>query len=251
MSITQRRRKLRKEHTIKPEIIKKKFKTGKYETIKEMQKEKLFIICRYERDIFWINHFTNNYLIYNTGKPMFLENEIPFENMSNGSNQKSMFKYFVNNYDDLPNLMVFLQDYPFDHCKYDSLKRLLKNNYFTSLEDYGTVPENDYERRDGNGGFLEANNNWYIKHSYEIHNKTCRYRTFDHFMKMYFSNYRHLDWLRFAPGCQYIVERDQVLHYPRRFWEKLDNEIDTFNSAEAFVIERGLYYILTGVYRVR
>jgi len=212
---------------------------------------KLFIISKFQRDINWIHDFTENYLVYNTGTPIEDSKTLNVTNYSNGSNQKYMFQYFCDNWDNLPNLMVFTQDYPFDHCKRKKFEVLVNNTYFTPLEDYGTKPSNGWEERDRNTGFLERNNSWYIDNNNRIYHISCRYKSFDEFMHRYFKNYSHLDWLRFCPGCQYIVEKNQVLQYPKEFWYKLLNEIDKFGSTEAHIIERALMYILKGTYTLK
>jgi hypothetical protein len=70
-------------------------------------------------------------------------------------------------------------------------------------------------------------------------------------MNKYFEDYQHLDWIRFSPGSQYIVEDEQAKQYPRKFWECLMNELNSKSPTEGHIIERALYYILIGSYKLR
>jgi hypothetical protein len=215
---------------------------------------KQFIIFRYSRDVSWVKEYSDNILIYNTGTPLKYDYTIlNVENFGNCSNQKYMYKYITDCYinNSLPNCMVFLQDHPFDHCKKEILNKLILNDYFTPLEYYGSTPANGWERRTENGGFLEINNNWYISENNKLHKVICKYKSFDEFMNHYFSNYTHLDWLRFAPGCQYVVPKANIQQYPLEFWRQLMNEINVFGATEAEVMTRALLYILRGDYKLR
>jgi hypothetical protein len=217
-------------------------------------KNKLIVVLRYNRDISWIKEYSNNILIYNTGEPLnngYNYTIINMENLGNSTNPKHMLKFFVDNYDNLPICIAFLQDYPFDHCKKEVLDKLILNNCLTALEYYGPIPGNNWEKRAEDGGYIEKNDYAYIRANDHLYHHTCKYSEFDVFMNHYFENYLHLDWLRFAPGCQYIIEKKNVLQYPREFWNNLMNEINVFGSTEAFIIERALYYILKGVYKLR
>ena len=202
---------------------------------------KLFIISRYEENLDWLKSYNFNYLIYNKGKPIEDPNIINIENI--GGNQIDIFRFIYDHYEDLPDVMVFIQAHPFDHCRKELFDLLINNIVFTPLEYYGKFPANSWERRTEEGGYLEINNNWYIKNNNDHYNITCRYSSFDEFMNKYFNNYEHIEWIRFSPGSQYIVERMRVLHYPREFWRKLMDELNSRFSTEGHIIERSLWTI--------
>jgi hypothetical protein len=67
-------------------------------------------------------------------------------------------------------------------------------------------------------------------------------------MNTIFKNYQHIDWIRFAPGSQYLINKDIALRYSKNFWGHLKNELYNNNMTEAHIIERACYYILNGVY---
>ena len=214
-----------------------------------MEKPKAkIIISRYNEPWEWIKDYTDNFLVYNKGVPLEEENVVNTENI--GGNQRDMFKFAFENYEKLPALMAFIQAYPFDHCRKEVFDKLIFSEKFVSLEFYGSTPSNHYESRDETGGFMERNNDWYISAHNKTHNQTCRYVTFNEFMRTYFKDYSPLEWVRFAPGSQYVVEKQQILNYPKEFWESLMNELNAYNTTEAHIVERALYYILRGIYHV-
>jgi hypothetical protein len=202
----------------------------------------LFVISRYNEDFSWIFNYTENYLIYNKGNPIYNNPKvINTENI--GGNQRDIFKFIYENYENLPELMAFLQAYPFDHCQQKIFDTIIWNTYFTSIEYYGSIPNNGGEKRTEDGGYLEINNSWYIRSHNSTFGLTCKYSSFDQFMNKYFKNYEIVDWIRFAPGSQYIVEKKQALYYSKNFWKSLMNELTEKNSTEAHIIERALWTI--------
>lgn len=212
--------------------------------------KKTFLLSRYEEDYNWIKEYTNDYIVYNKGKSIKNDSHI-FNTENIGGNQRDIFHFIWENYEKIPDIMIFIQAFPFDHCKKEVFDKLIENNKFTSLEYYGNLPANDYEARTKDGKFLEYNNNWYINaHNYS-HNQTCKYKSFDEFMNKYFEDYQHLEWIRFSPGSQYIIEDEQAKQYPKNFWKCLMNELNSKSPTEGHIIERALYHIFVGTYKLR
>ncbi len=91
-------------------------------------------------------------------------------------------------------------------------------------------------------GYLEINNNWYIKHF-----KTKFFRSFDKFMINFFENYKHKKYIRFSPGCNYIVPSENIYKYPKDLYYRLRSLVDYAPVVgEAHILERALYYIFNG-----
>jgi len=210
----------------------------------------LFIISRYSEGYSWIEEYSQDYLIYNKGEPV-LDNPKIINTENVGGNQRDVAKFAYENYDNLPNIMIFIQAFPFDHCKKEVFDEIIKQHKFTALEYYGNTPANGWEQRDESGGFCELNNNWYITAHNATYGLTCKYDSFDEFMNKYFDNYNHVDFIRFAPGSQYLVTPKEILQYPRNFWKSLMEELITKNSTEAHIVERSFWYILSGTYNLR
>lgn len=210
--------------------------------------DKLFIVSRYNEDFSWIKEYTNQYIVYNKGVPIEDPHVINTENI--GNNQRDIFKFVYENYTELPDVLVFIQANPFDHCPKEAFEGLIKDDYFTAIESYGP-PVNGWERRDGLGGYMELNNNWYIQAKNQEFNTTCKYNSFNEFMDHYFTNYIHSDWIRFTPGSQYIITKEIVLHYPKSFWKELLDELPRNNMTEGHIIERALWNIFQCIWEAR
>ena len=211
------------------------------------------VISRYSEDFSWAEEYTHMFLILNRGEEIHDYREgWKILNVPNvGGNQKDIFEYIYDNYNSLDKLTAFVQGYPFDHCKKEIFDKLIYNDYFTPLEYYGSNPANAFENRSSDGGFMELNNSWYIPAHNGTYGLTCRYSSFDEFMYKYFKNYQHMDWIRFTPGSQYIVEKNQIIKYPRKFWKYLSNELQGLRPTEGHIIERALYTIFTGNLELR
>jgi hypothetical protein len=213
--------------------------------------KKLFIISRFNEDVSWIKKYTNtDYLICNKGEVIPNEpNQIMLDN--SGGNQKDIFNFIFMNYNNLPDIMIFVQGLPWDHCREEVFKKLITRDCFTQLESYEANPVNEAHKKDFDGLYMENNNNWYLWAKGESSDVPRRYKSFDDFMNKYFKNYVHLDWLRFSPGSMYIVEKKQALSYSRKFWQSMLEELPRNNMAEGHLIERAMFYILCHIYQER
>lgn len=207
------------------------------------------VITRFNEDLSWTEEY--KYLcpivVYNRGEEMD-KPTIPVENL--GGNQRDICKYIVDNYDDLPSVVTFLQGNPFDHCKKEIFDKLIYRETFTSFDYYGNIPNSGWERRTEEGGYIEVNNSWYIQSHNQFKNQTCRYSSFDEFMNTYF-HYEHLEWIRFAPGSQYTVTQSSIYFYPKEMWERLYNELNSFSPTEGHILERAFWHIFNNTYRYK
>ena len=203
---------------------------------------KKIIISRYNENIEWVKSYDFDYIVYNKGEE--LDNSFKSINVPNiGNNQRDIFNFIVDNYDNLPDIMVFIQANPFDHCNKDAFDRLINNTVFTPLETFGHIEQNQAQKLDSDGGYMEMNNSWYISAHNSTHNQTCSFESFEDFMNKTFTNYVRSDWNRFTPGSQYLVTKEIVKHYPKDFWEYLMNILHKNNMTEGHIIERALLMI--------
>jgi hypothetical protein len=202
----------------------------------------LFILSRYKEDYNWIEKYTDNYIVYNKGD-VIEGNEKVINKPNLGGNQRDIFEFVYDNYENLPERMIFIQAFPFDHCNEEKFNKIIFNDKFTSLESYEHLTENNVFRKDFDGGYMEFNNSWYIQAHNQHMNQICKYVSFDDFMNKTFQNYNHVDWIRFTPGSQYVIEKKQILYYPRNFWEFLMNELNSKSPTEGHIIERALLMI--------
>ena len=168
-----------------------------------------------------------------------------------GYNIFDIAHFITNHYDNLPDLTAFAEGWPFDHIKREIFDKLIFNTCFTALEDYLPFEETYAHKNDVDGGYLEINNSWYLQLTESKYNHQW-YNSYDEFMTDMFSDYKHLEWIRFAPGAQYIVPKENILKYSLDFWKKLMGTVGYARlPLEAQLIERTLYYIFNNTYTER
>jgi hypothetical protein len=82
-------------------------------------KSKKIIVARYNEPIEWVNELKCDYFVYNKGPEISPDLIDPsrVENVPNvGLESETYLRYIINNYNNLPDLVGFLQGHPFDHC---------------------------------------------------------------------------------------------------------------------------------------
>jgi len=212
-----------------------------------MSTDKKWIINSFNEDFSWVNDYTTNYIVYD--KTCSLPETDKVKHQCNlGYNIYDYAYYIINNYEKLPDICVFIKANVFKHCKKEIFDTLINNNYFTPLEYYGSVPTNDYENRTTNGGFLEINNSWYIPaHIQTYGQKANRYFTnYNSFLDTMFEKPVHPQWVRFAPGANYIVPKQNITYYSLEFWKRILGYVSYHQvPTEAHIIERALWYIFS------
>jgi hypothetical protein len=216
---------------------------------------KKWIVTSYRHDISWIDSYTDNYLIYDKSNELIETDKIKHQK-NVGRNIYDTFHYIVNNYENLPDICVFIKgnifnrmwlDSPAPHCKEEKFKKLINNNFFTPLESYDDLPESPVHIKGEDDGYCELatpEGCWpKVKQKY--------FKTYNEFLDIMFINPDHPKWIRFAPGGNYIVPKDRILFYSKLFYEKLMNyvDIDYEISDESHIIERALYTIWQNKYK--
>ena len=91
-------------------------------------------------------------------------------------------------------------------------------------------------------GYLEINNSWYTKHFL-----TKFFKSYDKFMNTFFVNYKPKNYIRFSPGCNYIIPSKNIYNYKKDLYVKLRALVDYAPViGEAHILERALYTIFQG-----
>ena len=215
-----------------------------------MKTNAFLVVSQWNNDVSWVSEYTNDYIIYDKSNTLDEGDKI-LKVPNVGHNIHDIFHFIYNHYDNLPELVAFLEGNPFDHCNREKLNILLKNTFFTSLESYENVPDSTSAIKCSDTGWMEINNSWYIGHIEHIHNtRKCKYRSYDDFMLDIFKNYVRPQWVRFAPGGQYLVEKTRLLFYSKQFWKKLlDLVSHSQHTPEAHMCERALWTIFNCCYQ--
>lgn len=210
-----------------------------------------FVVSQWNNDVSWVEEYTDDYIIYDKSNTL-LEGDKILKIQNVGYNIYDINHFIVNNYDNLPELIAFLEGNPFDHCKKETFDKLIYNEYFTPIEDYSHVSISHAHHKSEDGGYMEINDSWYIPahigtYGIEI-NKYLQF--YNQFLYKVFENPEYLKWIRFSPGGQYIVPKENILFYSKKFYEKLMSYVDYHRiPSEAFIIERSLYYIFTNKWK--
>jgi hypothetical protein len=187
-------------------------------------------------------------------------NVIDIENT--GHNITTYFSYFVDNYDNLPEVMCILKGNMIGrHCSKEFFDKVYDNKTFTFLYDekqywdkFAKFKENG-EKNELDNTFLamenvyvEKNNSWYVESS----NHPKRYfNDADDLLRFIYKKPMIPQYFMFSPGACFIVRKEQVLKHSRQFYINLNKimnyALDPSFPSEAHQIERILPIIFTSV----
>lgn len=197
-------------------------------------KDTFVLVSAYNNDLTWLNEYTDNHVIYNQGDP--INNVHSVLRPHRGTDILDKFSWIVENYDNLPDIVMFIKGNLFKYISQEEFDVICNNKKFTPLltRDHKTeMPIAYYE----NGIYNEVNNSWYVPQ----------------FPHKFFSNYDDFakemglpkpEYLPFAPGSNYIVPKENILKRSKEFYEKLIKYLDYDSyTAEAQMCERSLYTI--------
>jgi len=204
---------------------------------------KKWIVTSFNHDISWINDYTQNYLIFD--KSCSLQETDKIKHQKNvGYNIYDTFYFIVNNYNNLPDVCVFIKGNVLNraepHCTKEKFDRIINNNILTPIESYEHIVQSQAQILDENGGYMEINNSWYIN---AVGVKKF-FNSFDQFLNTVFEDAVHRHWNRFAPGANYIVPKDNILFYSKDFYKRLMGYVDYHQTpSEAHVLERAMFTI--------
>jgi len=187
--------------------------------------------------------YTDNYLVYDRSdtdervKPL---DQAKVKRVPNiGWDIYDKLTYIIENYDNLPDVVILSKGNVFNHITKEEFDGVCNNKQFTPLltkQHKTSMPVSFYSE---DGMFNEINNSWYLKH----------------LPAKYFNSYNEFisrlgidipKYIKFAPGSNYIVTKEDIYKHPKTFYEKLRNMIDyTALPGEGYIIERFMYTLWT------
>jgi hypothetical protein len=215
-----------------------------------MKKE--LVISNWESDLDWItisNFPKENITIYDRS-----ENPKDWSHLGKvysspnvGENIYDMFRFIIENYENLPDITIFMKGNMI-HSKvngeyyYSTHERLMKAftvNTFYPIEKYHgqcLYP------RVNDGMYMEPNNNSFTYTNME----RKYYNSYNEFLNDNFVNPFYPDYIRFAPGANYVVPKQNILSYSKEFYKKLQTYVSyAVVPLEAHILERALYTLWT------
>jgi len=187
-----------------------------------------FILSRYNHDISWLKEYSDDYVLYDRSEEP-LEGAIVVPNI--GSDWYDKLTYIIDNYDNLPEVAVYTKANLFKYITKEEFDLVKGNKTFTPLL---TQHHEVYEPvcRYVDGMYEEINNRWYLgphpaRHAVEM---------------MRLLGIDHQEYVRFAPGSNYILPKETILKHPKELYIKLRSYLDwVIYPGEAQIMERGAY----------
>lgn len=185
----------------------------------------MWVINAYNGNTDWVKGYTDDVVFYDK------------KDLNVGYNIYDYMDYIVNNYDKLPEVVLFGKDNMLErHITKEEFDRVVNNKTFTPL-----LTQN--HKVDGKVNFYldkmyhEVNNSWYFE-SYP----SKYFKSYDEFAKQ--MKLPNPDYLPFAPGGCYIVPKKNILKHPKEFYVKLKEYVSWHQTpVEAHCAERSLYNI--------
>lgn len=191
-----------------------------------------WILSRYNHDLSYLRDYTSDYVLYDRSeKP--LENSIVVPNR--GTDIYDKFTFIIDNYDSLPDVAVYTKANLFKYITKEEFEKVKNNKTFTPLH---TMNHRVYEpvcRYTPDGMYQEINNRWYLA----AHPAKCNVEKLMKKLGIWDKKY-----LKFSPGSNYIVPKENILQHSKEFYEELRSYLGwTVYPGEAQIIERSLWYI--------
>jgi len=206
----------------------------------------------------WVEKYSDNYTVFDKfHRYEVSDNVIHQKNV--GQNIYDMLDFIINNYEKLPDVTIFCRScimfpkgrpkpYSNGNCSEEVFLKLVNNQIFTELHDFGSEVHNGYSSKmDIDGGFLERNNSWYfgcIKSRYFIN--------LNDFFNDIFVNPEISEFIRFSPGASYVIPKENILKYEKYFYIRLREYVSwDIIIAEAHMLERALYTIFKNNFQIK
>jgi hypothetical protein len=213
-----------------------------------------FIISNYNTDPERYLSYCEDYHIYDQSPDVEIRDSLrhKYSKISfvenTGHNISDYFRYFIDHYESLPQHMMLAKGNMIGrHITQEYFDRIYDNKCYTSLyNDRNFTDKTDVAYQLYDGAFLEVNNAWYASaksHKY--------FKTYNDLISFVFKDPIIPHWLLFSPGACYIVSREQVLKYPKEFYENLKYLVSyTYFPLEAYHVERMLQVIFSANYEI-
>lgn len=230
-------------------------------------------ISNYNNNLDWISTYPNPHLIYDKTwaggiidndnskilPPSNLKDRYPNYNITNGSpngyNISDYMTFIIDHYDNLPEVTVFLKGNTIGrHVKKEMMDKIINLRCFSPIEDWKIhdtsqlALQNGYAMISGDGGWMETNDSWYLKHP----KHPVKYFTdYNDFIRFCFVDAPFPKYVRFPPGGNFVVPKEYVLKYDKIFYKNLRTMVNhTRVPGEGQMIERALYTIWMGNFTV-
>lgn len=200
------------------------------------------VISQYGRDISWVPEYTDNYYIYDRGPNPTYPPNIDMKKVAIspnvGYNSYDYFTYIIDNYDNLPDVVIFAKAWTWPrHVTKERFDKVMNNAFFTPLTDFRMHGDRwPYGFISGDGLISELNTDIFLTHP----DRPTRYvHGYNDFLRFVFKDAPIPRYRTFAPGGDYIVPKANILKVPKVVYENLRLFMSHDKHAgETHIIER-------------
>lgn len=215
--------------------------------------ENFLVISQYNRDLSWVPEYTDNYLIYDRGDkkgyPATIDRSKVVESPNVGYNSYDYFRYIVDHYDNLPEVVIFAKSWTWPrHVTKERFDQIMNNRYFTPICD-GKLHKDKwpYGFSSPEGLVCELNTDVFL-----VPERPTKYvHGFNDFLRFCFKDPVIPRYRIFAPGGDYIVPRENILKLPKVFYENLKLFTSHHHHCgETHIIERAMVTLWTGSFEL-
>ena len=202
----------------------------------------------------WVEEYTDNYLIYDRAHRFEENNKIKHQK-NVGANIYDIFDFIINNYENLPDIMIFCKGNVIPrHCGFDKFKAIINNTKFTTIENY--IRDNP-RHSPSIYSFVDETDAYHEKPIEvdatvaRIH--LCKYVfSYRAMLNEIFENASVGEYLRFAPGGNHIIPKTDVLKYNKHFYETMREYVSwDVKPGEAYLLERALFTLFSNSFIIR
>jgi hypothetical protein len=206
------------------------------------------VVARYNEDINWLQNEISNCIIYNKGLDLGINNQIFLPNV--GRESETYLRYVIDNYFNLPDVVIFTQGNISDHRGGNNFYHLidlkneaLQNNTGKSNPSFFTPNENtcwiDGNHWGESWNYNRNNNTYYCQDSYK--NNNC-IKFIDWFKNNIQPDYPNP--INIFTNAIFAVKKELILKHPKEYYERLISEVNHhINPAEGHFFERSWFYI--------
>lgn len=220
--------------------------------------DSVIIISRYKENIDWIKNLKSSYVVYNKGDEIEIPHTVNIPNI--GTEPYGYLLYIIDNYENLPDKVIFTQGDPFPHSpqflslmdridKFDSIQPLtscynkrVPRHYIRDITlDYlkiDNIPLH-IEFYDNNFDTYLQNKIYYQKPLKQVHRILSKFfgnaNVRDNIMNFIQIKPREFNTFKVTPFCYsaiFCVSKQKILNYPVSFYNDLKNKCEQLQSID-------------------
>ncbi len=212
------------------------------------------VVSNYYNDLSWVPEYTDNYIVYDQSDVAIYPPKLHLDKIIKsphlGHNIRDYCTYIIDHYENLPERVAFVTGNIFPrHVARDCFDKLVNNTFFTPFIDHRkhhTRWPISFISKDGL--YNEINDSWYLHH-----HPTKYFHNYNDFLQFCFKKSELPKYVKFTPGANYIVPKENILKLPKIFYENLRvfvSHSPTVIPGESHIIERALYTLWSSNFEI-